>query len=453
MSHRNYPSAFMHPFSNIPTLEQSGPVIVDRGEGVYIYDDQGRKYLEGNSGLWNVVLGFDNKKLIEAAQLAYAKLPAYHAFFGRVAQSALDLSERLVKLAPMEANRAFYANSGSEANDTVVKLLWFLAEAEGKPHRRLLLSRKNAYHGMTIMTASLTGKDYVKSASGLPLPEVRFLTCPHHWREAMANESETDFSERLAFELEQTIRNTGPEFIAGFFAEPVMGAGGVIPPPEGYFQAVQPVLRRYGIPLIADEVICGFGRTGEFWGSIKYGIKPDIVVASKVITAGFFPMGAIILSSAMTERVEKACAKYDELPTGFTTGAHPVGCAIAMAALDEILDGGAFANVQKVSPAFQKRLASLADHPMVGEARGVGLMGALEMVANKQNKAAFAGSLDVSERVARQALRNGLICRPLGQAVILAPPFIITEQQIDELFGILRRTLDEVHAGIQSKAA
>jgi 4-aminobutyrate--pyruvate transaminase len=453
MTHRNYGSAFMHPFSHIPTLEQSGPVIVERGEGIYIYDDQGRKYLEGNSGLWNVVLGFDNNKLIEAAQRAYAKLPAYHAFFGRVSQSALDLSERIVKLAPMEANRVFYANSGSEANDTVVKLLWLLAESEGRPHRRLLLSRKNAYHGMTIMTASLTGKDYVKSASGLPLSEVRFLTCPHHWREALPNESEMDFSGRLALELEQTIRNTGPECIAGFFAEPVMGAGGVIPPPKGYFQAIQPVLRKYNIPLIADEVICGFGRTGEFWGSVKYGIKPDIVVASKVITAGFFPMGAIILSSEMTERVERACAKYEELPTGFTTGAHPVGCAIAMASLDEILDGGAFTNVKKVSPVFQKRLAAMADHPIVGEARGVGLMGALEMVSNKQTKAPFAGNLDMSERVSRQALRNGLICRPLGQSVVLAPPFIINEQQIDELFNILRRTLDEVYSDVQSKAA
>lgn len=452
MSKRNYPSAFLHPFSHIPTLEEEGPVIIDRGEGVYIYDDRGRKYLEGNSGLWNVVLGFDNKKLIETAQRAYAKLPAYHAFFGRVAQSALDLSERIVKLAPMEANRVFYANSGSEANDTVVKLLWFLAESEGKPHRRLLLSRKNAYHGMTVITASLTGKDYVKSASGLPLKEVRHLTCPHHWREAQPKESEAEFSQRLALELEQTIRNTGPDFIAGFFAEPVMGAGGVIPPPEGYFQAIQPVLKKYGIPLIADEVICGFGRTGEFWGSQKYGMKPDIVVASKVITAGFFPMGAIILSPEMTERLEKASAKYEELPTGFTTGAHPVGCAIAMTALDEI-EGGAFANVKAVSPAFQKHLKAMADHPMVGEARGVGLMGALEMVADKKTKAPFAGNLDVSERVSRQAMKNGLICRPLGASIVLAPPFIITDTQISELFGILRKTLDEVHGDLAKKAA
>lgn len=452
MSKRNYPSAFMHPFSHLPTLEEEGPVIIDRGEGVYIYDDRGRKYLEGNSGLWNVVLGFDNKKLIETAQRAYAKLPAYHAFFGRVGQAALDLSERVVKLAPMEANRVFYANSGSEANDTVVKLLWFLAEQEGKPHRRLLLSRKNAYHGMTVITASLTGKDYVKSASGLPVKEVRHLTCPHHWREALSKESETDFSQRLALELEQTIRNTGPDYIAGFFAEPVMGAGGVIPPPEGYFQAIQPVLRKYGIPLIADEVICGFGRTGEFWGSQKYGMKPDIVVASKVITAGFFPMGAIILSPEMTERIDKASAKYEELPTGFTTGAHPVGCAIAMAALDEI-EGGAFANVKARSPEFQKQLRAMADHPMVGEARGVGLMGALEMVADKKTKAPFAGNLDVSERVSRQALKNGLICRPLGASIVLAPPFIITDAQISELFGILRKTLDEVYRDIAKKAA
>ncbi len=447
MDRPNYPSAFLHPFSHLPTLQQSGPVVVDHGKGIYIYDDQGRRYLEGNSGLWNAVLGFDNQNLIASAQRAYAKLPAYHAFFGRVAQPALDLSERLVKLAPMEANRVFYANSGSEANDTVVKLLWFLAEAEGQPHRRLLLSRRNAYHGMTIMTASLTGKDYVKSASGLPLPEVRHLTCPHYWREGKA-ESEEEFSARLAVELEQTIRNTGSDRFAGFFAEPVLGAGGVIPPPRGYFEAIQPVLKKYGVPLIADEVICGFGRTGEFWGSLKYGMHPDIVVASKVITAGFFPMGAIILSPAMTERIDKASAKYEELPTGFTTGAHPVGCAIALTALDEILDGGVFENVKAVSPRFQKRLAAMADHPMVGEARGVGLMGALEMVSNKKTKAPFASNLDVSERVARQALKNGLICRPLGAAIILAPPFIITNAEIDELFDILQRTLDEVHTGI-----
>jgi 4-aminobutyrate---pyruvate transaminase len=453
MATPSYPTAFLHPFSHVPTLERTGPVVVERGEGVYIYDNSGRRYLEGNSGLWNAVLGFDNPRLIEAAQRAYAKLPAYHAFFGRVAQSALDLSERLVKLAPMEATRVFYANSGSEANDTVVKILWLLAEGEGRPHRRLLLSRRNAYHGVTVATASLTGKDYVKAFSGLPVQEVRFLTSPHHWRESLDGESEEAFSARLALELEQTIRNTGPEFVAGFFAEPVLGAGGVIPPPQGYFQAIQPVLRKHGIPLIADEVICGFGRTGAFWGSLKYGIEPDIVVASKVITAGFFPMGAVILSPAMAERVGKASARYDEFPHGFTTGAHPVGCAIAMAALDEI-EGGAFANLQKVAPAFQARLRALADHPMVGEARGVGLMGALELVADKGAKLPYPPHLEVSERVAAQALANGLICRPLGQAVVLAPPFIITEPQIDELFAILRRTFDQVHAGlVEAKAA
>ncbi len=452
MGKGNYPSAFLHPFSHIPTLEEFGPTIVDHGAGIYIHDDQGRRYLEGNSGLWNVVLGFDNKALIEAAQRAYQRLPAYHSFFGRVAQSALELSERLVKLAPMEANRVFYANSGSEANDTVVKLLWMLAESEGEPHRRLLLSRRNAYHGMTIMTASLTGRDYVRSASGLPLPEVRHLTCPHHWREGRAGEGEEAFSDRLAVELEQTIRNTGPDSIAGFFAEPVMGAGGVIPPPKGYFSVIRTILRKYGIPLIADEVICGFGRTGVFWGSTKYHVEPDIVVASKVLTAGFFPMGAIILSPAMTERIERACARYEEVPTGFTTGAHPVGCAIAMAVLDQLLDGGVFDNVKRVAPKFQRELADLADHPMVGEARGVGLMGALEMVSNKTTKAPYPEHLAVSERVARQALKNGLICRPLSQAVILAPPFIITEQEIDELFGLLRRTLDQVHAELESES-
>lgn len=450
MNKLNTPSAFLHPFSHFPTLAEDGPVVIDHGQGIYVFDETGKRYLEGNSGLWNVVLGFDNPKIIAAAQRAYAKLPAYHAFFGRVAQSALDLSERLVKLAPMPASRVFYANSGSEANDTVVKMLWLLAESEGRPHRRLLLSRKNAYHGVTVASGSLTGKDYMKAFSGIPIPEVRFLTSPHYWREGAAGESETAFSARLAQELEQTIRNAGPEFIAGFFAEPVMGAGGVIPPPEGYFEAIQPVLRRYGIPLIADEVICGFGRTGALWGSLKYGIVPDIVVASKVITAGFFPMGAIILSPEMAERLERASAKYEEFPHGFTTAAHPVGCAIAMAALDEI-EAGAFANVQAVAPAFQEALRALGDHPMVGEVRGVGLMGALEMVSDRKTKQPFSGHLDVSERISRQALKNGLICRPLGQAIVLAPPFIITKDEIQALFATLRLTLDQVHATLPAK--
>ncbi|GAB2176611.1 aminotransferase [Dongia sp. agr-C8] len=449
MSSRNYPNAFLHPFSNLATLAESGPVIVDRGAGIYIFDDQGNRYIEANSGLWNAVLGFDNAELIAAAQRAYAKLPVYHAFFGRVAQSALDLSEQLVKMAPMEAGKVFYANSGSEANDTVVKLLWFLAESEGKPHRRILLSRRNAYHGMTVVSASLTGKDYVKSASGLPIAEVRHLSSPHHWREAKPGESEEAFSLRLADELEQTIRNIGADYIAGFFAEPVMGAGGVIPPPRGYFSAMQPVLKKYGIPFIADEVICGFGRTGEFWGSIKYDIKPDIVVASKVITAGFFPMGAVILSTEMADRVAKASAKYGQLPTGFTTGAHPVGCAIAIAVLKQLLDGGSFKAAQAACVPFQAALRAMADHPLIGEARGVGLMGALEIVADKETKVAHAPALDVSERIARQALRNGLICRPLGPAIVLAPPFIIEEGEIAELFRLLRLTLDEVHRDLR----
>jgi len=445
MSSRQFPGPFLHPFSHLETLRRDGPLVVARGEGVYIVDDQGRRYLEGNSGLWNVVLGFDNPRLIEAAQQAYARMPAYHAFFGRVTEPALELSERLVSLAPMDASQVFYANSGSEANDSVVKLLWILAEAEGRPHRRLLLSRRNAYHGMTVATSSLTGKDYVRSASGLPLAEVRFLSCPHHWREAAEGESEEAFSARLADELDRTIRNTGAEFFAGFFAEPVLGAGGVIVPPRGYFQAIQPVLRRHGIPLIADEVICGFGRTGSFWGSLHYGIEPDIVVASKVLTAGFFPMGAVILSPDMAERVGHAAARYGEVPHGFTTGAHPVGCAVAMAAIDE-LEAGAFANVGKVAPVVQQRLAAMADHPLIGEARGVGLMGALELVADKAGKTPFAGDVEISERVATRALRHGLVCRPLGQAVVLAPPFIITEAEIGELFDILGRVLDEVHA-------
>jgi 4-aminobutyrate--pyruvate transaminase len=369
-------------------------------------------------------------------------LPPYHSFFGRVSAPALDLAQRLIDVAPMPASRVFFANSGSEANDTVVKMLWMLAQAEGRPRGRILLSRWNGYHGTTVMTASLTGKDYVK-AFGLPVDSVRLLTCPHYWREGRQEETEAQFTERLADELAQCIEHHGADNIAGFFAEPVMGAGGVIVPPIGYFQAIQPILRRYGIPLIADEVICGFGRTGALWGSTEFGIEPDIVVASKVITAGYFPMGAVLLSPQIAERLDRASRDYGEFPHGFTTGAHPAGCAIAMAALDQILEGGILDHVQNVSPLFQSRLHDLTSHPMVGEARGIGLMGALEIVVHKARKKPYPPHLRVGERIALAALKNGLIVRPISAAVVLAPPFIITEVQLEELFHTLRVTLDE----------
>jgi adenosylmethionine-8-amino-7-oxononanoate aminotransferase len=252
-------------FTDLPTIHERGAVVVTHGKGPYIYDTHGREYLDANSGLWNMVAGFDHPGLTEVAQKQYATLPGYHAFFGRLSDQTVLLSEKLAEVSPFDRAKVFYTNSGSEANDTMVKMLWFLHAAEGKPQKRKILTRINAYHGVTAISASMTGKPY-NSVFGLPLPGFLHLSCPHYWRNGKPGESEAQFTQRMAAELEAVIIKEGAETIAGFFAEPVMGAGGVIVPSEGYFQAIAPILKKYAIPLIADEVITGFGRTGKTWG-------------------------------------------------------------------------------------------------------------------------------------------------------------------------------------------
>jgi len=443
-------ASFLHGFSHLETLRESGPLVVERGEGIYVFDAAGRRYLEGNSGLWNIVAGFDNQDLIDAAIAQMRRFPAYHTFFCRNTHPGIVLAERLLEIAPVAMSKAYFTNSGSEANDTVVKMLWMIHRGAGQADRRKLIARLNGYHGVTVMTASLTGKDYNR-AFGLPLDCVRYTDCPHYWRYGEAGESETDFTARLAANLEQLILDEGPETIAGFFAEPVMGAGGVLPPPEGYFPAIQAVLRRYHIPFVADEVICGFGRTGKLWGSQTYDIEPDILVASKCLTAGYFPMAAILISEEIHQKLMAASEAFGEFPSGFTCGGHPLGCAIANKAVELITEGGLFENVLAVAPSFLRRLSEFREHPLVGEVRGVGLMGALEIVEDKKTKTAFPSEWEVSEMIAGSALDRGLIIRPIGNAVIFAPPFIITPGQIDELFDIVTTVLDDVHTRIRQR--
>lgn len=444
-------ASFFHTFSDLPSLAEAGPTVIERGEGAYVFDNAGRRYLEGNSGLWNMTLGFSEPRLAEVARRQYDSLPGYHTFFGRNSKPAIALAERVLSLAPVPMSRAFFTNSGSEANESVVKLLWMIWAAEGQPQRRKLISRRNAYHGATVMAASLTGKDYVR-AFGLPLPEVVMAGCPHAWRFARPGESDDAFAARLATELADLIEAEDPSTIAGFFAEPIMGAGGVLLPPETYFAHVQPVLRRYGIPMIGDEVICGFGRTGKLWGAQCVGQSPDIIVASKSISAGYFPMGAVMLSREMDERASAASRAWEEFPHGFTAGGHPVGCAISLEAIRIIVDEGVLAHVGEIAPGFQRRLSDLGSHALVGEARGVGLMGALDLVADKGSKQSFSGALRIGERVAASARARGLIIRPLGSSIVLAPPFILTDSEVEHLFSTLSDVLDDIAAQPDVKA-
>ena len=437
----------LYGFTDLPSVHERGTVVLTHGEGPYIFDTHGRRYLDANSGLWNMVAGFDHPGLIEAAQKQYARFPGYHAFFGRMSDQTVLLSEKLIEVSPFERGRVFYTNSGSEANDTMVKILWFLHGAEGKPQRRKILTRWNGYHGVTAVSASMTGKPY-NSVFGLPLPGFIHLTCPHYWRFGQPGETEEQFTARLAAELEATIIKEGPDTIAGFFAEPVMGAGGVIPPSKGYFQAVAPILKKYGIPLIADEVICGFGRTGNTWGSQTYDFMPDAIISSKNLTAGLFPMGAVILGPDLADRVQAASEAIEEFPHGFTASGHPVGCAIALKAIDVVMNEGLADNVNRLSPRLEAGLAEIAKNPNIGELRGVGFMWALEAVKDKATKTPFDGSLSVSERIANTCTDLGLICRPLGQSIVLCPPFILTEAQMDEMFEKLDAALKKVFAEV-----
>ncbi|MEJ6392308.1 aminotransferase [Gymnodinialimonas sp. 2305UL16-5] len=433
----------LYGFTDLPSIRDRGTVVLTHGDGPYVFDTNGNRYLDSNSGLWNMVAGFNYAGLAEAAKAQYDRFPGYHAFFGRMSDQTVALSERLIAVSPWDRGKVFYTNSGSEANDTLVKMLWFMGQAEGTPEKRKILTRGNAYHGVTVVSASMTAKPY-NALFGLPLDGFVHLTCPHYWREGRDGESEAGFTARLAAELDAVIAREGADTIAAFFAEPVLGAGGVIPPPKGYFQAIQAVLKRHGIPLISDEVICGFGRTGNVWGCETYDFVPDAIISSKALTAGYFPMGAVMLGPDMTDRLQAAIDPVEEFPHGFTASGHPVGCAVALKAIDVVLEEGLMEMVRAGTARMETGLRQIAQHPNIGELRGIGYMWALEAVRDREGKVPFEAELSVSERIANTCTDHGLICRPLGQSVVLCPPFTLTDAQMDEMCEKLDAALRQV---------
>jgi adenosylmethionine-8-amino-7-oxononanoate aminotransferase len=435
----------LYGFADLPSIAERGTVVITHGVGPYVIDTNGKRYLDSNSGLWNMIAGFDHKGLAQAAKDQYDRFPGYHAFFGRMSDQTVALSEKLIEVSPFARGKVFYTNSGSEANDTMVKMLWFMNRSRGRPQARKILTRVNGYHGVTVVSASMTGKPY-NEVFGLPLDGFIHLSCPHYWRYGADGETETQFTARMAQELEDTIAREGADTIAGFFAEPVMGAGGVIPPSEGYFQAIQPILKKHGIPLISDEVICGFGRTGEVWGCETYGFMPDAIISSKALTAGYFPMGAVILGPELSDALQDEIDKIEEFPHGFTASGHPVGCAVALKAIDVVMNEGLLDMVRAGAPRMEAGLARIAEHANIGELRGIGYMWALEAVRDKATKTPFEGHLSVSERIANTCTDHGLICRPLGQSVVLCPPFTLTDPQMDEMFDKLDTALKKVFA-------
>jgi len=437
----------LHGFTDMKSLNSRGPLILSHGKGIYVYDIHKKKYLDANSGLWNSCAGFDHPGLVETAKKQYDKFAGYHSLFGRLSEETIELSNKIIEISPFKNGKVFFCNSGSEANDTAVKILWMLNKRNGNPKKRKIITRINGYHGVTLGATSMTAKPYIEEFN-LPLKDFIHTDCPHYWKFSNLNESELDFSKRVALNLENLIIKEDPETIAGFFAEPVMGAGGVIPPSKDYFKLIQPILKKYKIPFIADEVITGFGRTGNLWGSETYNLKPDMIIASKCLTAGFFPMGAVILNKDIAEEFTSISEKAEEFPHGFTSGGHPVGCAIALKAIDIIINEGLLDNVRSVSPYFLEKLNEFNDYQYIGETRGIGLMAALEMVKDKKGKIPFDSKYSIGDKVANLSIDNGLICRPLGPAIVLCPQFIITKEEIDFMFEMLHSTLKECFKNI-----
>lgn len=438
----------VHPYTNARRHERVGPVVIDRGQGIYVYDDQGNEFIEGLAGLWSVGVGFGEQRLVEAAARQMSKLPYYHSFSHKSHEPSINLAEKLVTMTPEGLDHVFFTNSGSEANDTVIKMVWFYNNALGRTGKKTFIARNGGYHGITIASGSLTGLQVNQKGFDLPLDFVRHVTAPNHYRFAEPGESEEAFADRLAAELEATILSEGPETIAAFIGEPVIGAGGVIVPPRTYWEKMQAVCRKYDVLVVADEVICGFGRVGTLFACEAYGIKPDILVLSKQITSSYQPLAAIVISDALYQGMADGSAALGTFGHGFTGSGHPVATAVALENLAIIEERDLVGNAARVGPYLQEKLRSFAGHPLVGEVRGIGLIGAVELVADKASKAKFDPPGKVGLYLFERAHAHGLIIRNIQDSICFCPPLIITTAQIDEMIARFARALEDTQAWI-----
>jgi 4-aminobutyrate--pyruvate transaminase len=434
----------LHPYTDHRAHAKNGPLVITRGEGVRVYDDQGREYIEAVAGLWCAALGFSNKRLADAAYAQMLKLPFYHAFTAKSHEPMIDLSEMLIERSPCPMSKVFYANSGSEANDTAIKMIWYVNNALGRPLKKKIISRIKGYHGITIASGSLTGLPVNHKMFDLPIERILHVSTPHHYHGAHPGESEEDFATRLAEELEATILREGPDTVAAFFAEPVMGAGGVMIPPATYFEKIQAVLRKYDVMFVVDEVICGFGRTGNYWGSQTYGITPDIITCAKALSASFLPISAIIINDRVFQALADGSETIGTWGHGFTYSGHPVAAAVAVETLKIYDEMDIVGHVRTTGPHLQKLLHErFGDHPLVGEVRGVGMVGAIELVANKATHKNFDPALKIGPRMIKLGEAEGVILRGLANdTVAISPPLIMTVPEIDEMIARIGRALD-----------
>jgi 4-aminobutyrate--pyruvate transaminase len=436
-------ASLIHPLTNLKDHLEKGPVVIDRGQGVWVHDVHGKSYIEGMSGLWCVSLGFSQERLVEAASRQMRQLPYYHLTNHKSHPPVIELAEKLLEIAPVPMSKIWFSNSGSEGNDSAVRIAWYYWHAMGQPERRKLISHQRSYHGNTIVSASLSGMFYNHASFGLPLEGFLHVTPPHHYRYAMPGESEEKFSTRLANELEELILAEGPHTIAAFFTEPIMGSGGVIVPPDSYFSRIKAVLDRYDILLVADEVITGFGRTGNMFGTTTMGLYPDMIVCAKGLSSAYIPISALMINEKIFSNIMEESDRVGIFGLSFTYSGHPVSTAVALETLAIYEENDLMSHVRAVSPIFQNGLGALRGHPLVGEVRGCGLLAGVELVANAETGEAFNASAEIGTYCNSRAEEHGLIVRAIGDTISFCPPLIISAEEIEEMISRFTRALDD----------
>ncbi len=425
------------PFTDYKALNAKGTRIITKASGVYLWDSEGHKILDAMAGLWCVNLGYGREELVEAATRQMRELPYYNLFFQTAHPPAVALAKAIADIAPAGMNHVFFTGSGSEANDTVLRLVRHYWAIKGQPAKKVVIGRWNGYHGSTIAGASLGGMKAMHEQGDGPIPGIEHIDQPYWFGEG-GDMSPEEFGVRIADQLEQKILEVGEDKVAAFIAEPIQGAGGVIIPPESYWPRVKEILARYDILFIADEVICGFGRTGEWFGSDYYGLAPDLMPIAKGLTSGYIPMGGVVVRDEVVHTLNEGGEFYH----GFTYSGHPVAAAVALENILILREEKIVERVKtKTAPYLQSRWQELLEHPLVGEARGVGLLGALELVKNKKTRERFADP-GVGMLCREHCFRNGLVMRAVGDTMIISPPLVISEEQIDELVGKVRLCLD-----------
>ncbi len=435
---------YLHPFTDHGDLATRGARVMTHADGIYVWDSEGKKVLDAMSGLWCVNAGYGRKELADAAYQQMMTLPYYNSFFQTTNVPAVKLAAKLAALAPKAGERSFqhvfFTSSGSEANDTNVRLVRRYWDLMGQPQRKVIISRHNAYHGSTMAGASLGGMDGMHAQGDLPIPGIVHIGQPHHWEDAREGESRDDFGLRAARWLEEKILELGPDRVAAFIAEPVQGAGGVIIPPDTYWPEVQRIVDRYGILLISDEVICAFGRLGHWFAYEKFGIRPDLVTFAKGVTSGYVPLGGVLVG----ERVAQALIERGgEFNHGYTYSGHPMACAVALANLELMARERLVERVRDdTGPYLAERFGALAGHPLVGAAETCGFVAGLVLVQDKARRTPFDPALAVGMVCRGHCFRNGLIMRAVGDRMIVAPPLVMTRAQVDEMVALVRQCLD-----------